>query len=74
MHTFTKLKYHYNVEVPYNIAFMHQGRIPTFYLANLESRSLSQINTVNQHNICLKKFFSSIGFELGHREAICVLT
>ena len=30
MHTFTKFKYHHNAEVPYNIAFMHRGTIPSF--------------------------------------------
>ena len=42
MHTFTKFKYHYNVEVPYNIAFIHRGPIPSFYVANLESQNFSQ--------------------------------
>ena len=42
MHTFTKFKYHRNAEVPYNIAFMHRGLIPSFYIANLESQNFSK--------------------------------
>ena len=42
MHTFTKFKYQYKAEVPYNNAFMHQGPIPSFYIANLETQNFSQ--------------------------------
>ena len=43
MHTFTKFKYQYNAaEVPYNAAFLHQGPIPSFYIANLESQNFSK--------------------------------
>ena len=42
MHTFTKFKYHRNAEVPYNIAFMHRGPIPSFNIANVESHNFSK--------------------------------
>ena len=37
-----KFKYHFNAEAPYNIAIMHRGPIPSFYVANLESQNQVQ--------------------------------